>query len=113
PPGPHSIPTRRSSDLAAEARYADCARALGCAAADDDDATAAQALVDELEALCNDLAVPTPGRTASTSGHGGRRSARWSSRPSPPARPPTIHASPRPTTWPPSTVRSTEKGRPR
>lgn len=50
----------RYSVPAAEARYADCARALGCAAADDDDATAAQALVDELEALCNDLAVPTP-----------------------------------------------------
>ncbi|WP_430296971.1 iron-containing alcohol dehydrogenase [Sinomonas sp. B1-1] len=44
----------------AQARYADCARALGVADAEDDDAAAAQALVDELKALARDLAVPTP-----------------------------------------------------
>lgn len=44
----------------AESRYADCARALGCASAADSDAEAAWMLVDELEALCRDLAVPTP-----------------------------------------------------
>ncbi|MGT2462427.1 iron-containing alcohol dehydrogenase [Sinomonas atrocyanea] len=44
----------------AEARYADCARALAVAGEEDDDATAAQALVDELKALARDLAVPTP-----------------------------------------------------
>ncbi|MDF2444386.1 MAG: hypothetical protein JWR01_2589 [Subtercola sp.] len=45
---------------AATARYADCARALGCAGAADDDAQAAQRLIEELRALCRDLAVPTP-----------------------------------------------------
>ncbi|RFA12375.1 alcohol dehydrogenase [Subtercola boreus] len=44
----------------ATARYADCARALGCASVGDDDARAASALVEELQALCRDLAVPTP-----------------------------------------------------
>ncbi|MEF2978966.1 iron-containing alcohol dehydrogenase [Subtercola sp. YIM 133946] len=50
----------RFSIPAAESRYADCARALGCASAADGDAEAARMLVDELEALCRDLAVPTP-----------------------------------------------------
>lgn len=44
----------------AESRYADCARALGCAEPGDDDAAAARALVTELQALCRDLSVPTP-----------------------------------------------------
>ena len=44
----------------AEARYADCARALGVAGVEDDDEAAAQALVTELRALNEDLAVPTP-----------------------------------------------------
>lgn len=44
----------------AEHRYADCARALGVAADEDDDAAAARALVAELRALARDLAVPTP-----------------------------------------------------
>ncbi|WP_344301327.1 iron-containing alcohol dehydrogenase [Sinomonas flava] len=44
----------------AQARYADCARALGVADVEDDDAAAAQSLVDELKALARDLAVPTP-----------------------------------------------------
>lgn len=44
----------------AESRYADCARALGVATREHDDATAAQALVDELKALARDLEVPTP-----------------------------------------------------
>lgn len=44
----------------AEARYADCARALAVAGEGDDDAAAAQSLVDELKALARDLAVPTP-----------------------------------------------------
>lgn len=50
----------RFSVSSAEARYADCARALGCASPADDDASAAQKLVTELETLCRDLAVPTP-----------------------------------------------------
>ena len=50
----------RFSIRAAEARYADCARALGCASPADDDAHAARLLVTELETLCHDLAVPTP-----------------------------------------------------
>lgn len=45
---------------AAESRYADCARALGCTAPGDDNATAALKLVDELMAICRDLSVPTP-----------------------------------------------------
>lgn len=44
----------------AEARYADCARALGAAGPDDDDAAASRALVAELHALNQDLNVPTP-----------------------------------------------------
>ncbi len=50
----------RFSVSAAESRYADCARVLGCASAADDDAHAARKLVAELETLCHDLAVPTP-----------------------------------------------------
>lgn len=50
----------RFSVSAAESRYADCARALGCASVADDDAAAAHKLVTELEILCHDLAVPTP-----------------------------------------------------
>ncbi|RFA11369.1 alcohol dehydrogenase [Subtercola boreus] len=44
----------------ATARYADCARAFGCATDADDDARAAASLVEALGALCRDLAVPTP-----------------------------------------------------
>lgn len=44
----------------AEARYADCGRALGVASPEDDDAAAAKALVAELHALNQDLNVPTP-----------------------------------------------------
>jgi alcohol dehydrogenase len=44
----------------AEARYADCARALGAARPDDDDGAASRALVAELHALNRDLNVPTP-----------------------------------------------------
>lgn len=50
----------RFSVSAAQSRYADCARAVGCASGADDDAGAAQKLVAELETLCHDLAVPTP-----------------------------------------------------
>ena len=50
----------RFSISSAEARYADCARALGCASPAEDDAVAAGKLVAELETLCRDLAVPTP-----------------------------------------------------
>jgi len=45
---------------AAESRYADCARALGVAAATDTDATAADGLVAALAELCRDVEVPTP-----------------------------------------------------
>ncbi len=45
---------------AAPGRYADCARALGAATADDADAAAADKLVDALHTLCRDLDVPTP-----------------------------------------------------
>ncbi|MFI6400395.1 iron-containing alcohol dehydrogenase [Rhodococcus coprophilus] len=45
---------------AAESRYADCARALGVAAPDDRDATAADNLVTALAELCRDVEVPTP-----------------------------------------------------
>jgi alcohol dehydrogenase class IV len=45
---------------AAEARYADCARALGVSFPDDSDAGAANRLVDELKQLCRDVQVPTP-----------------------------------------------------
>lgn len=50
----------RFSISAAPARYAECARSLGCAGAGDDDAAAAGELVEELQRLCRDLAVPTP-----------------------------------------------------
>lgn len=50
----------RFSVSAAESRYADCARAWGCASAADSDSRAAAAFIDELESLCRDLAVPTP-----------------------------------------------------
>lgn len=45
---------------AARDRYADCARALGIATAQDDDASASDALVTELRRLATDLGVPTP-----------------------------------------------------
>lgn len=44
----------------AEARYADCARALGVASADTADSTAADDLVTALTDLCRDVEVPTP-----------------------------------------------------
>lgn len=47
---------------AAEDRYADCARTLGVANADESDAEAAAALVRELRRLSTDLEVPTPAR---------------------------------------------------
>ena len=47
----------------ATARYADCARALGCATATDSDQRAAGLLVDELTRLSAELAVPTPERS--------------------------------------------------
>ena len=43
-----------------DARYADCARALGVATSEASDADAAAALVSELHALKTELAVPTP-----------------------------------------------------
>lgn len=48
------------SAQAAGERYADCARAMGCAEAGDDDATALDKLLRELEALNRDLDVPSP-----------------------------------------------------
>ena len=45
---------------AAEARYADCGRALGVASTLDDDALAADKLVEALRELCRDVDVPTP-----------------------------------------------------
>jgi alcohol dehydrogenase class IV len=45
---------------AAEARYANCARALGVSSPDDADAVAADRLVDELKELCREVQVPTP-----------------------------------------------------
>lgn len=44
----------------AENRYADCARAIGVATGDHDDAYAAKALVAEIHQLNQDLKVPTP-----------------------------------------------------
>lgn len=44
----------------AEARYADCARAMGLANEDDSDAKANHKLLNELTALNQELAVPTP-----------------------------------------------------
>ncbi|GAB3127309.1 iron-containing alcohol dehydrogenase [Tsukamurella serpentis] len=49
----------RYSVGAAPARYADCARAYGLVGDDDD--RLAQDFVAEIETLCTDLAVPTPG----------------------------------------------------
>jgi alcohol dehydrogenase len=51
----------RFSLPAAVGRYADCARALGCAGPDDSDERAGELLVDAIVDLCADLAVPTPG----------------------------------------------------
>ena len=51
--------TRFSAD-AATGRYADCARAMRLADDSASDAVAAGALVDELDALCDDVAVPSP-----------------------------------------------------
>lgn len=45
---------------AAESRYADCARALGVATAEDGDTNAAGNLVAALRELCRDVQVPTP-----------------------------------------------------
>ena len=45
---------------AAQARYADCARALGVARDGDNDAVAADGLVSALIELCVDVEVPTP-----------------------------------------------------
>ena len=45
---------------AAEARYADCARALGATTAGASDATASADLVAALAELCRDVEVPTP-----------------------------------------------------
>jgi len=44
----------------AEQRYADCARALGCADASTPDTEAGHLLVEALEKLNADLGVPTP-----------------------------------------------------
>ncbi|ETD34233.1 alcohol dehydrogenase [Williamsia sp. D3] len=51
----------RFSLSAATSRYADCARAFGCADSDTSDEMAAERLVDAIVDLCRDLAVPTPG----------------------------------------------------
>lgn len=51
--------TRFSAD-AATARYAECARAMRVADDSTSDDVAAAALVDELDALCHDVGVPTP-----------------------------------------------------
>jgi alcohol dehydrogenase len=48
------------SASAAESRYADCARAFGVAGLSDSDGVATAKLVDALQSLCRDLAVPTP-----------------------------------------------------
>ncbi len=50
----------RFSLSAATGRYADCARAFGCATVADSDERAAQELLDTLTELGRDLAVPTP-----------------------------------------------------
>ncbi|MFI2838048.1 iron-containing alcohol dehydrogenase [Mycolicibacterium sp. PDY-3] len=50
----------RFSAQAATARYAECARAMRVADDSASDAVAAGALVDELDALCADVAVPSP-----------------------------------------------------
>jgi len=51
--------TRFSVD-AATSRYADCARAMHLVDSSASDRAATGALVDELDALCNEVAVPTP-----------------------------------------------------
>lgn len=51
--------TAFSAEAAGE-RYADCARAMGCANAGDDDTSALRKLLQELEALNRDLEVPSP-----------------------------------------------------
>ncbi|MEB4207740.1 iron-containing alcohol dehydrogenase [Mycobacterium sp. 94-17] len=53
------VVTRYSAE-AAPGRYADCARAMGLADDATSDVVAAAALVDELDALCDDVAVPSP-----------------------------------------------------
>lgn len=50
----------RFSVGSAFSRYADCARAFGCATAGDGDEVAADALVEGIRQLCADLEVPTP-----------------------------------------------------
>ncbi|CAN7697411.1 iron-containing alcohol dehydrogenase [Mycolicibacterium frederiksbergense] len=50
----------RYSAAAATDRYADCARAMALADEATPDVKAAGALVDELDTLCNDVAVPSP-----------------------------------------------------
>jgi alcohol dehydrogenase len=50
----------RFSLPAATERYADCARAFGCAGPTDSDEKAGELLVDAIVDLCVDLAVPTP-----------------------------------------------------
>ena len=50
----------RFSVSGAEARYAECARQLGAAAAADEDSASAAQLVTYLEQLCADVEVPTP-----------------------------------------------------
>ncbi len=52
--------TAWSVDHAPE-RYADCARFMGLAISSDDDAVACSKLVAGLQALCEDLSVPSPG----------------------------------------------------
>lgn len=47
---------------AARGRYADCARAMGCASADEGDQSAVARLIEELRALNDDLGVPSPAR---------------------------------------------------
>jgi alcohol dehydrogenase class IV len=55
------LPSVTSFSLsAAPARYATAARAMGCAAATDDDARAGVLLIKALRSLNTDLAVPTP-----------------------------------------------------
>lgn len=45
---------------AAEARYADCSRALGISTSSESDSVAAHSFVTELRQLCADMTVPTP-----------------------------------------------------
>nr|WP_206438989.1 iron-containing alcohol dehydrogenase [Streptomyces scabichelini] len=64
---------------AAESRYADCARALGAATDRDGDALATDKLTEALQALCQDLEVPTPKPTASTRTSGSACCPSWPS----------------------------------